>query len=533
MSRVNSFLLAAVLVLTAFFIISCTSMEGIRDFSKNGIDTVSQGAESFSNNIKQQFASFQQRPNFSKAKRLDKQASERRQKYGDEDEQALNLYNQAIDEYRKCVTVSNGNTGEAYHNLGKILYTGPESLRNYSEAAQYLNEAAEIYEKQKKKATILSAAYSDAGTAQYRSGDYNASFNNFKKASDLSSEYSVIEARFLWLGLGVKQDLPKAMDVLKGAALAGRDVWTDIYALDYQIQQGQKGNSRSQGMSLYMDYLKAKTMGESDAAQILTKSADSGWPPAQEELWSAYRQSKDYAKGMPYLQKAAAANFIPAFFEMGYMYDAGLNAKVDYAQAAKWYEKAATEGHSLAQNNLGSLYSNDKIAAGNGSSNREMASYWFKLSAEQGNADAIKNQKQVAKQIKMENTVEILNALAAVTSATADIANALEPSAQPASPSASAQQTAQNNSSTSRNASASSNTGKKCPLCLGNGKCTYYIKNYTGVCNKGKLACMPCNGTGKDDKRGVCIHCHGAGFLVCTFCKGTGKCSRCGGKGVV
>jgi len=250
--------------------------------------------------------------------------------------------------------------------------------------------------------------------------------------------------------LGVEQDLSRADEILRYAALNGCDLWNDIYALDYQMQEVKKGNTRNQGMSLYMDYLKAKTMGESDALPILAKSADSSWSPAQEELWSTYRQNKEYNKGMPYLQKAVAANFIPAFFEMGYMYDAGLNTKIDYAQAANWYGKAAAEDYPPAQNNLGSLYYNEKIAAGNGYSNREMASYWFNLSAEQGNADAIKNQKQVAKQIKLENTVEILNALAAVTSATADIANAVAPSTQAAPPSASAQ----NNASTPQNTSS-------------------------------------------------------------------------------
>jgi len=140
MSKVKSFLLAAIFALTAFFIISCASLEGIGDFSKKGIESVSQGIGSLSQkgkeSISQGITNFSQRPNFSKAKRLDKQASERRQKYGDEDEETLNLYTKAIDEYKKCITVNNTNTGEAYHNLGKILYTGPKSLRDYSEAAQ-------------------------------------------------------------------------------------------------------------------------------------------------------------------------------------------------------------------------------------------------------------------------------------------------------------------------------------------------------------------------------------------------------------
>ncbi len=38
------------------------------------------------------------------------------------------------------------------------------------------------------------------------------------------------------------------------------------------------------------------------------------------------------------------------------MYDKGLGVTQDYAQAAKWYRKAAEQGHAYAQFNLGYMY---------------------------------------------------------------------------------------------------------------------------------------------------------------------------------
>jgi len=86
-----------------------------------------------------------------KAKKFQNSAWDRMQKYGDTDAEALKLYNQAIEEYKRCVMTDNNDTGEAYHNLGIIYQTGPKSLRDNSEAIDNLYSAAENYEKNRKK----------------------------------------------------------------------------------------------------------------------------------------------------------------------------------------------------------------------------------------------------------------------------------------------------------------------------------------------------------------------------------------------
>ncbi len=45
-----------------------------------------------------------------------------------------------------------------------------------------------------------------------------------------------------------------------------------------------------------------------------------------------------------------------ARFLAGMTYEIGCGVDQDYAQAARWYRKAADGGHSGAQNNLGDLY---------------------------------------------------------------------------------------------------------------------------------------------------------------------------------
>jgi len=369
-----------------------------------------------------------------KAMGLHDSAANRMQQYGENDGEVLNLYNQAIDEYKKYIAENPESAGEAYQYLGRILYTGPRSLRNYDEAFKDLKTALEIHEKGKNN-NFIPLCYNEIGTVQYRLGDYSSAFSNFKKASELSSQLAGDEAQLYWLGLGVEQDLPKAMELYKKAALGGRDLWANIYGLDYQIKEYGKGNFDNKGMNLYKDYLHAKSMGEPKDVwmSILTQSADLGWPPSQVDLWITYRDDKEFDKGMPYLQKAIATDFVPAFFHIGYVYHVGLNnTRVDYNEAQKWYEKAAVEGLPIAQSNLGALYFNNNIMAKQGFSNQELAYYWWNAAAEQGYSPAVYNRNLVASyrapESKFETAIHILNSVSTIMNNSAKIYNSLNKS---------------------------------------------------------------------------------------------------------
>lgn len=61
-------------------------------------------------------------------------------------------------------------------------------------------------------------------------------------------------------------------------------------------------------------------------------------------------------------------------------YDNGRGVPQDYAEAVKWYRRAAEQGYAGAQNNLGFMYGN-----GHGvPQNYVLAHMWFNLAASQG-----------------------------------------------------------------------------------------------------------------------------------------------------
>jgi len=490
---------------------------------------------------------------FNKAKKYHDSAANRMEKYGENDAEVLKQYNLAIEEYKRCITVNNKNTGEAYQYLGRILLTGSRSLRDYVDAALYLHEALEIYEKEKKQGIFIPLCYNEIGTAMYRLGDYYAAFDYWSKSSELSSQFAGDEAQIYWLGLGVEQNFSKAMEMYRKGALTGRDLWMNIYSLDYQINEYKKGNFDNDGMYLFLDYLHAKSMGEpkDEWMSILKQSADLNWPPAQVDYWIFCRDNKEYGKGMPYLQKALDAKFTPAYFHMGYVYHAGLGVKVNYWEAAKYYEKAAVEGYPLAQSNLGVLYFDNLISAEKGFSNKDLAAYWWNISADQGFPNAIQNKELLsnyrAPMSSLEAAILISNSVASVINNSAKTYNSVNKSKMRGyvPPNAGTQGTAQSNSSTSQSSSSSSSSSSRsstvskdnkvsespCMHCTG-GKC----RNCSG---DGTVKCGTCRGSGQSNSVGSksgkqkCYECDGKGTRKCGVCHGSGKCGYCNGRGKV
>ncbi len=73
------------------------------------------------------------------------------------------------------------------------------------------------------------------------------------------------------------------------------------------------------------------------------------------------------------------------------MYENGWGVPKDYAEAVKWFRKAAEQGHAQAQNDLGCSYYH-----GNGvPKNRKKAIEWWKKAAAQGYEIAINNLKNI------------------------------------------------------------------------------------------------------------------------------------------
>jgi hypothetical protein len=65
---------------------------------------------------------------------------------------------------------------------------------------------------------------------------------------------------------------------------------------------------------------------------------------------------KDYPKAHLWQEKAAVQGYTLAQYNLGTMYEDGRGVPQDYTKARQWYEKAAAQGDAGAQFQLGGLY---------------------------------------------------------------------------------------------------------------------------------------------------------------------------------
>ena len=126
----------------------------------------------------------------------------------------------------------------------------------------------------------------------------------------------------------------------------------------------------------FEDATKAYYRGDYETACRLIKPlAEGGLPEAQLNLGLMYDKGqgvpRDYAealkwyrkaaeqgnaKALKWYRKAAEQGNAEAQFNLGLMYDERLGVPQNYAEAVKWYRRAAEQGNAEAQTNLGIMY---------------------------------------------------------------------------------------------------------------------------------------------------------------------------------
>ena len=76
----------------------------------------------------------------------------------------------------------------------------------------------------------------------------------------------------------------------------------------------------------------------------------------------------------------AEQGYVAAQYNLGVMYSSGKGVKQNYAEAVKWYRKAAEQSDADAQAYLGVMYSNGEGVKRNPSKAKE----WFRKACENG-----------------------------------------------------------------------------------------------------------------------------------------------------
>jgi len=108
------------------------------------------------------------------------------------------------------------------------------------------------------------------------------------------------------------------------------------------------------------------------------------------KIAEVYYLQEDYAEAAKWFSKAAVQGNAKAQSMLGTMYSNGQGVPQDYAKAKKWYRKAAVQGLAEAQSELGFMY---MVGRGVQKDYAEAAK-WYRKAADQGDKDAIEVLKQ-------------------------------------------------------------------------------------------------------------------------------------------
>lgn len=103
--------------------------------------------------------------------------------------------------------------------------------------------------------------------------------------------------------------------------------------------------------------------------------------------YGSYNIKQDYAEALKWFRKAAGQGCDNAQNNLGILYANGYGVEQDYAEALKWFRKAVEQGNGKAKSNLGDLY-----RYGHGvEQDYAEALKWYRKAAGQGVAAAWKN----------------------------------------------------------------------------------------------------------------------------------------------
>jgi len=221
-----------------------------------------------------------------------------------------------------------------------------------------------------------------------------------------------------YYGLGVEKDWNKAREWWTRAAKHGNeDASKELQDLDDEEEEERKRNETTNEKETTDEEEREEDVDEEEKKEETKEEKEEKEEEKeekQEEKQNATKESESLAGQMvPTVQTvplvAVWKNSAPANaqtmtrnklrnftkkkkawaeFEMGDRYYRGVGGlHQSYEEAAKWYAKAAKQGHAAAQSDLGDMYDNGEGVP----QSYQKAIEYYELSARQGNADAENN----------------------------------------------------------------------------------------------------------------------------------------------
>jgi TPR repeat protein len=297
-------------------------------------------------------------------------------------------YVQAVQEYKQIfpfITFNSKRTTNSTYNLATCyeygLGTNKDSIQAFD---RYLKAAKKGHiMAMNKVAQCYAIGY---GTIQ----STEESSKWFEKSLRKGSAEELLEVGWQYeIGNRLIQDYAQAMKCYTAAAKKGFAAAQMKVGDCYMIGTCGVQKNTAEAANWYQ---MAANQGDGEATEILqllsnkpTSRDINRWYQTGDKYYHGNNGVKiDYAEAIKWYRKAALMGHADAQNDFGFCYDNGRGLNEDDVEAVKWYRKAAEQGIADAQNNLGNrLYNGQGIIK-----NYAEAAKWYRKSAENGNQNA-------------------------------------------------------------------------------------------------------------------------------------------------
>jgi TPR repeat protein len=166
-------------------------------------------------------------------------------------------------------------------------------------------------------------------------------------------------------------------------------------AADLLLKAASQGHSIAQyKLGIKYEIGRGVELSFENALLWYRKAAENGIPDAEQKLWQICLDGKggEWALKIVEWYQSIEDQYNMAPLRLGYLFLKGIGTKRNLSTSIKWYRIAAKSGSTLAELNLGEIYSMKSI------SDFDEASYWFLRAAQKNDPDAGKQLIELARQ---------------------------------------------------------------------------------------------------------------------------------------
>ena len=262
-------------------------------------------------------------------------------------------------------------------------------LATFGAWAQVPQRNTKAYSYYEKAITGDAAAQTRLGNEFYHSKDFENAVYWYRKAAEQGNATAQNNLGICYEdGEGVTKDISEAVKWYRKAAAQGNIASKSMLKrLGYSESSGSsnalQASSSSQPRNKYSDFT-GKIPAKGTKAYSYYEKAITGDAEAQNSLGDKYYNSKEYSSAVYWYRKAAEQGITNAQCNLGYCYEYGQGVTKSITEAIKLYRNAAEQGNAAAQHNLGECYEKGRGVT----QNYYEAVKWYRKAADQGIAEA-------------------------------------------------------------------------------------------------------------------------------------------------